>query len=134
MRFMTLICVLFLLVSAVGCSGKAKVTGKVTFSDGTPLTSGEVRFESSGYLAAGKIQSDGSYRMGSIRDTDGVPKGSYRVSVYALDYSHIPQEIDIADAPPAKSFVAEKFLSGETSGLICEVKGTTKFDITVEKP
>ncbi|MDR1492417.1 MAG: hypothetical protein LBT05_06835 [Planctomycetaceae bacterium] len=134
MRFTTLICVLLLPALTVGCSGKTKVTGKVAFSDGAPLTTGEVRFESDGFLAAGKIQSDGSYRLGSASETDGVPKGSYRVSIYALDYSHIPPGADLMKAPPAKSLVAEKFRSGETSGLTCEVNGATKFDITVEKP
>jgi hypothetical protein len=138
MRYVKLICVLFSLLFlsllSVGCSGKSKVTGKVTFSDGTPLTTGEVRFETTSFLASGKIQSDGSYRLGSVSESDGVPKGSYRVSIYALDFSHITPEMNIADAPPGKPLVAEKFRSGETSGLTCEVNGTTKFDITVEKP
>ncbi|MDR0390765.1 MAG: carboxypeptidase-like regulatory domain-containing protein [Planctomycetaceae bacterium] len=135
MRFtMMLISVLFLLVLAVGCSGNMKVSGKVTFSDGTPLTSGEVRFESSGFLASGKIQSDGNYTIGTIYESDGIPNGSYRVSIYALEYPDIPPDTDPADAPSPKSLVAEKFCSAETSGLTCEVNGTTKFDITVEKP
>ncbi|MDR2437753.1 MAG: hypothetical protein LBE12_00075, partial [Planctomycetaceae bacterium] len=79
------------------------------------------------------IQSDGSYRVGTLSDTDGIPKGTYKVSIYALDYSNITPEMGL-DAPPPLSFVAERFCSAETSGLTCDVKGKTKFDITVEKP
>jgi hypothetical protein len=134
MRYVALICVLPLLLSAIGCSGKMSVSGKVTFTDGTPLTTGEVRFESSGFLAAGKIQSDGSYQVGTTSETDGIPKGTYKVSIYALDYSHIKPEMNPMEAPPAESLVAEKFRSGETSGLTCVVNGSTKFDIKVDKP
>ncbi|MDR2705606.1 MAG: hypothetical protein LBC02_07485 [Planctomycetaceae bacterium] len=134
MRYVTLICVLQLLLVVIGCSNKVSVSGKVTFTDGTPLTTGEVRFESSGFLAAGKIQSDGNYQLGTISESDGILKGSYKVSIYALDYSHITPEMNPMEVPPAKSLVAEKFCSGETSGLTCVVSGNTKFDIKVEKP
>jgi hypothetical protein len=134
MRYVALICVLQLLLTTVGCSDKMSVFGKVTFTDGTPLTTGEVRFESSGFLAAGKIQPDGSYQVGTTSDTDGIPKGTYKVSIYALDYSHIKPKMNPMEAPPAKSLVAEKFRSGETSGLTCVVNGATRFDIEVEKP
>jgi hypothetical protein len=134
LHYVAFICVSYLLLLAVGCSGKLQVTGKVTFPDGTPLTSGEVRFESTGFVAAGKIKSDGSYRVGTTSDTDGIPKGEYKVSIYALDNSHITPDINPLDAPPAKSLVAEKFRSAETSGLTCNVTSSTKFNITVEKP
>ena len=134
MRFSIGVVLLGLLVFVIGCSSKPKITGKVTFDDGTPLTTGEVRFESPGFTASGKIQSDGTYTMGSIADKDGVPKGSYKVSVYALNYSGITPGMDPAKAPPAKPLVAKEFLSGDTSGLVCEVKGKTTFDIKVQPP
>jgi hypothetical protein len=134
MRCVAFICVSYLLLLAVGCSGNIQVTGNVTFPDGSPLTTGEVRFEAPGFVAAGKIKSDGSYRVGTTSDTDGIPKGEYKVSIYALDYSHITPEMNSLDVPPAKSLVAEKFCSAETSGLTCNVTSKTKFNITVEKP
>jgi hypothetical protein len=125
--------VIVLLVLIVGCSGKIKVSGKVTFEDGTPLTAGEVRFESSDCLVSGKIQSDGSYQLGSASATDGIPKGSYNVSVFSIDESGIKSGVPPENAPPLKSLVAEKYCFGKTSGLVCDVNTSTTFDFTVEK-
>ncbi|MDR3199609.1 MAG: hypothetical protein LBU34_17205 [Planctomycetaceae bacterium] len=126
--------VVILLVLIIGCSGKTQVSGKVTFDDGSPLTTGEVRFESAGFLASGKIQSDGTYRLGSVTKSDGVPKGSYKVSIFAMDESGILPGMLPGDAPVPQSLVAQKYRSGETSGLVCEVNDSTTFDVTVEKP
>lgn len=72
--------VCFALCQIVGCGGSAgpKVTGKVTFSDGTPLTQGAVVFGSELYTAEGEIQSDGSYALQSGGKA-GCPAGSYKV-------------------------------------------------------
>jgi hypothetical protein len=133
MRYIIIIFATILLVLITGCSQKTQVSGKVTFEDGSPLTAGEVRFESSGFLASGKIQSDGTYRLGSTANADGIPKGSYKVSIFAMDESGIKPGMLPGDAPAPKLLVTEKYCSGETSGLICEVNGSTTFDITVEK-
>ncbi|MDR2170055.1 MAG: hypothetical protein LBP59_07935 [Planctomycetaceae bacterium] len=128
--------VLGLFIFAAGCSGGGNISGKVTFTDGQPLEIGEVRLESGSNLFSGKIQSGGYYQINSSNNNGiKIPNGSYKVSVYALDYSGIEVVIDPdKESPPPKSFVATKFQSGETSGIICEVKGNTTFDVTVEKP
>jgi hypothetical protein len=134
MRLTTIIIFVSILVVLItGCSGKTQVSGKVTFDDGSPLTVGEVRFESTGFLASGKIQSDGTYQLGSVGKSDGVPNGSYKVSIFAMEESGINPGMLPGDAPVPKSLVTEKYRSGETSGLVCEVNGSTTFDITVEK-
>ena len=128
-----------LFIFAVGCgSGNVSVTGKVMFPDGTPLDHGEVIFESSVLIARGAIQRDGTYRVQS-GELKGLPVGTYNVSVggfqdtvvesFAPDGS--PTGVRII---PAVIPVAKKFLSGGTSDLVCEVKGRTTFDITVEPP
>jgi flagellar hook assembly protein FlgD len=134
MRYIMLIFVFQFVIFASGCSGKVQVSGNITFPDGAPLTTGEIRFEADGFVAAGKIQPDGSYKLGSLKDNDGVPKGSYKVSIYALDYSNAKLENDPANTTHAIPLVAEKFLSTKTSGLVCNVNGKTKFNVTVEKP
>jgi hypothetical protein len=85
-------------------------------------------------LTSGKIQPDGSYQLGSAGAADGIPKGTYKVSVFALDESGIKPGVLPGEAPPMKSLVAERYRSGETSGLVCEVNGSTTFDIKVEHP
>ncbi len=134
MRFFAAVCVLALFAFISGCSSNSQVTGKVIFDDGTPLTTGEVRFESSGYLGSGQIQSDGTYTVGSKAEKDGIPKGSYQVSIYAFEYPAGKPGENPAKTPPPKSLVAKEFQSGKTSGLVCEVNGKTTFDITVKKP
>jgi hypothetical protein len=133
MRLTMISLVMILLVLITGCSGKVKVSGKVTFEDGTPLTTGEVRFESANALVSGNIQSDGSYQLGSAAAADGIPKGSYKISVLAMDTSGINLGPPTNDTLPPKQLVAEKYRSGKTSGLVCEVNSTTTFDFTVEK-
>ena len=67
-----------------GCGGNVSVTGKVFYEDDqTPLTSGIINFESDTFQARSGIRSDGSYRMGSAKEGDGVPPGKYRVVIMA---------------------------------------------------
>jgi hypothetical protein len=106
------------------------VTGTVKYTDGTPVTQGEVRFETDTFTASGKINPDGSYALGSVKATDGVPKGHYAVAVIAAEAGTMSDE----GIMPGKVLVAEKYMSARTSGLNCAVTGSTKFDITVEKP
>jgi hypothetical protein len=64
-----------------GCGSGFKVTGKVTFSDGQPLTVGKVIFTNGQISAYGKINSNGEYRLGLIKDGDGIPAGTYQVYI-----------------------------------------------------
>ena len=66
---------------ACGCGGKCQVSGKVTFSDGTPLTFGTVNFTSSDVLCKGQIEADGTYRMRTLKPGDGVPPGTYKIYI-----------------------------------------------------
>ena len=62
-----------------GCGKKAKVTGTVKFSDGTPLNVGTVNFTDGTNLFRGEIQPDGTFEMRTFKPGDGVLKGSYKV-------------------------------------------------------
>jgi len=65
-----------------GCgNGKIKVSGKVTVEGGGPVESGSVMFSSQTYAVSGDIQKDGTYRLGEIKDGDGIKPGTYRVTV-----------------------------------------------------
>ena len=71
-----------LMLTAVGCSDKVQMRGKVTFSDdNSPLTSGQVSFQSDTVLARGYLKPDGTYILGTDTEKDGLPKGTYRVSI-----------------------------------------------------
>lgn len=126
--------VFFALVLALGCSDKSGVKGKVTFSeDGSPLTKGTVYFEnqaSGGALSRGEIQSDGSYTMGTLKASDGVPAGKYKVYIAdAHDYETAPDGSAVSI-----QLIDSKRTSSATTDLTFEVPGGGKtFDIQVER-
>src|SRR5262249_150116 len=66
-----------------GCGGETvfPVSGKVTYKDGTPVTDGLVIFEpvSQKSSARGEIRADGSFQLGTYKDTDGALEGDYKV-------------------------------------------------------
>jgi hypothetical protein len=131
-----MIVALFLIVFAVGCGPNNKVTGKVTFPDGSPLTEGEVIFESPTLMAKGSIKKDGTYVM-ETGELKGVPQGTYQVSLGGFKFEEITFS-GVQGAPPTitplEIPVDRKFLSSTRSGLTCEVKGRTTYNITVEAP
>jgi hypothetical protein len=133
MKNLTILFFCFIFLLCTGCSENAGVSGKITFPDGTPLTVGTVAFtNSAGFFARGNIQPDGSYRMGRIKDGDGIPKGTY--AVYILDADLIEKPDSPAGTPKYIPQVNKKFLSEETSGLFCNVKSKTIFNFQVERP
>ena len=124
----------------VGCSNNVQVKGKVTLTDGTPVARGHVIFEQGAFAAQGEIQPDGSYKMGSLKATDGLPKGEYVVYIRGATQTGKPVEgkslggggkmvsmsINLLD-----SVVAKDYTSGSTSPLKCNVQGSMTFDIEV---
>ena len=135
---------LLIFATLVGC-GDPKVTGKVTFPDGSPLATGQVMFQSEGFIGSGNIQSNGTYSAGKFKDGDGLPPGKYQVFITgasSYDESELelkPAEVTIGQRPMFKTptptvLISVKYMSPKSSGLTVDVKGNTKFDITVEKP
>jgi hypothetical protein len=123
---------LLVLTLFVGCGKGNFVTGKVTLSDGTPLTSGEVMFSTSTFLAAGKIQPDGTYVIHANNMKEGIPKGIYTVTVKAFEKIDAAPGTPLEEIKPAKPLVDAKYTSPTTSDLTCEVNGSMTFNISVE--
>jgi len=145
-KFFCTVTILFIL-GGIGCSDKVRVTGKVTFPDGSPLTVGKVMFETDSFAASGDLQSDGSYTLGTLKANDGIPPGTYRVSVSGATVSGGTRDISTSVASasggvtvasvPMTMYVpaiATKYSRGETSDIICDVKKSMTFDFKVEPP
>lgn len=138
LRFSCFVLCCFALCFAVGCGSGSTVTGKVTFSDGTPLTVGKVMFTNGTTTAFGQIDAKGEYRMGTKKAKDGVPPGTYQVYITEAlvpgDASLARKDDEGEMVTPLVLAIAPKFTTASQSGLTCEVKGSMKHDITVEKP
>jgi hypothetical protein len=86
------------------------VKGKVTYK-GQPLTQGIIRFEPDGYgrMATGKIQSDGSFVLSTLKEGDGVVAGAHKVFITDVDKTL------------AKDRVFKKYMVASDTGMVAEV-------------
>jgi hypothetical protein len=119
-----------------GCGGKTiyPIKGRVHFADGAPLVNGRVVLDTGQDMTGswGSIRPDGTFVMGTFTDRDGVPAGSWRVSIQSAMSMRPP---DHDDAPfTAEPLIHERFGDPETSDLVFEVPQQLEWDITVDKP
>jgi hypothetical protein len=126
----------FLIMS--GCSGRVKVSGTVTFNDGTPLDFGQVCFTKDDLTFFGRINQKGYYTPGEYKDGDGIPPGTYQVWLARTVLSEpiLDKNGEESERVNRIERVSRKFTAPETSPLTYEVKrsGSRKFDIIVERP
>ncbi|MDR1268026.1 MAG: carboxypeptidase-like regulatory domain-containing protein [Planctomycetaceae bacterium] len=115
---------LFVLLLFSGCGNRfIQFGGKVTDSDGQPYTKGSVIFTNEKVSARGKLQSDGTYKLESLKKGDGLAPGKYQVSLSG--HHETIGSIAVSD-------IDDKYESASTSGLSCEVTKGGRFDFTVE--
>ncbi|MDR1382990.1 MAG: hypothetical protein LBJ67_03960 [Planctomycetaceae bacterium] len=118
------------------CSDKVKISGRVTFPDGKPVSIGEVNFATREKSYLGRLNQEGYYAPGELKDGDGIPAGIYQVwlsKTSELKYK-LNKNGEYTDEYIIIEKVAPKYHSNN-SGLIFEVKrgGTKTFDFTVER-
>ena len=119
--------VVFAIIVVAGCGGSFIPTGgKVTYEDGTPVPAGGIVFETGNFMADGRIQPDGTYTLSSLKPGDGLPAGTYKVTISGTAYDENDRRIE---------HVHPKFSNPETSELTAEVtRGQNQFNFTVTKP
>ena len=136
---------IFLGMAVVGCGQNHSLKGKVTYKDGTPITTGLVNFESGISLSRGRIQPDGSYTVGTLKDTDGIPKGTYKVYITGAEVPNETQgntrvTLDSMGNPIQqmvgyRQLVDRKYMTAGTSPITCEIPAEKNhFEIIVEPP
>lgn len=119
-----------LLVVVAGCGDKEKLGGKVIYPDGKPLTKGTIYFSNPTFLARATIRSDGTYDVGSLGATDGLPPGEYKVFIVGA----VESRTGPADKESLVPLVATEYTSKESTPLTVNVPGERVFNIVVEKP
>jgi hypothetical protein len=121
-----------MLVAIVGCSNKSPVTGKVVFSDGTPVPLVTVIFESEDGLtsAVGKTDTEGSYELSFETANDGVPPGRYRVAITPPEGITLSEE-DKQLSPGPGWGIKAKYRMPTTSELAFDVQEGSN-EITIE--
>jgi hypothetical protein len=100
------------------------VKGQVLLPDGKPLGVGSVEFigtKGAMMSVQGKLNSDGSFTLGSPDTRVGAPAGEYRVRIVAdpAQYAHSTKG-DVLDR--SKLGFSSKYLDENTSGLTAVVK------------
>ena len=133
------ICFLFATLVGCGLGGTASypVSGKVVFTDGSPLTTGgRVIFESADeggttHHAMGIIAADGSFEI-KMPNADGVLPGKYRCKLRGTADT---SRSSVENRMPAIARIHPRFEQYSTSGLEFEVKPEKNFfEIQVEPP
>ena len=120
------------LVFLAGCGGNPSLKGTVTFSDdGSPVPVGVINFETDSSFSRGTLKSDGTYLVGTLSENDGIPPGTYRVSIVGAvrDTGRVEY-----NEPVMEPLIDEKYSSGTTSGLTLTVPAPQGvYDIQVER-
>jgi len=120
--------IVLLLCAVAGCGkGHVPLKGKVVFSDdGSPLTLGSVILTRQNFQSRGDLNSKGEFVMESLSARDGLPPGTYQVSIAgAIEYGAFGG---------MRSVVDPKWTDPETSGKTIEVDRKTKvLELTVDR-
>jgi hypothetical protein len=127
-----------LILGQAGCGSKTPTYpagGKVTFADGSPLTSGFVIFRSlddpQHPSARGSLQASGEFELSTFADGDGAVLGKHQVLISTPPAGGRP-----GVGPPPGPQVDARFSGYETSGLEFTVgknASENRFDIVVKK-
>jgi len=135
-------------VFLVGCGGRAQVSGKITFEDGSPLTVGDVAAESTdGVRVIGTLAEDGTYTLFEGKPGDGIPSGRQYKIFIANAVQIIPSKQMIKDEREGGGMMpgpdtvipliqADYSIPSTTPVTLDIPRGSPKIthDITVKKP
>jgi hypothetical protein len=135
MKHVFIIFTLLLLLGAAGCKQGARVHGKVTFEDGSPVQRGTVMFTGTSTAFQGAIR-NGTYAVGITRDSQKIPFGTYKVwlantqrieTLYDKNGNETTKQVTFAAVMP-------EFASNKNTPLEANLtsNGSLVYDITVK--
>lgn len=106
------------------------VRGRVVFTDGSPVKTGTIVFESTEYRkdSTGRINEDGSFVLGTYESEDGAPAGDHRVAVMQM----VIIDPTVKHEKDHGSPLDPRFARYETSGLTATVKPDDSNILTIQ--
>lgn len=131
MYYRTILFLLIVCVAFCGCGPNQHLSGKITFPDGEPLSAGTVIFSKPGFVSRAAVKPDGSFNVGSLKEGDGIPAGTYKAYII---FAFAPVDPNDPSNEAMISLVEEKFTSEKTSPLEITIPGDKTFNIVVERP
>ena len=138
-RFLLVLLVSLAILSSNGChkSKFCKVSGRVTYADGTPLEIGQICFTDGYYLGRSDIGKNGEYHIHVFRKNDGIPRGTYQVYITAalqIDADETSLKLDVPGLAKLTMLVDPQYTMAESSGWVVDVQKNSKFDFVVYRP
>ena len=130
-----------LAITALGWSGcsssgpeRVEVTGRVVFTDGTPLPLGiiEMQHVDLPWTARGEVKGDGEFEVSTLSPGDGAVPGRYRVAITQLI---IAEDLG-SESHDHGHRLDPKYFRPETSELevVIESGKSNRLTLTVESP
>lgn len=123
----------FALCFLIGCGNEhVAVKGRAVFSeDGSPLPMGTVYLSTPTFQATGPIDKNGYFTIGSDKPGNGLPPGTYQVSVVGV-YGAV--EGSSAHHFPNYPLIDMKWSNPDTSGLSLDVsKSVSNWELKVDR-
>jgi hypothetical protein len=124
--------------SLTGCGDMVRVTGKVTYPNGQPLTIGQVIFTDDFYMGKSDLDKNGEYSIHSVRPNDGIKRGVYRAYITSAIRFEPTEEITDAvlnyrcDDPDL--LIDMQHTNPDTSGWVFDLQKNSKIDFVVYPP
>jgi hypothetical protein len=125
-------------LTMIGC-GKTTITGKITFTDGTPLNCGVIRLTNETGFASANINTNGTFKVVSPIDGGGIPHGVYNVSIEGAALpgtliSGSDKKSEYGEYTSPTPLIAKKYESPQSSGFVIDTKKGKVHNFIVEKP
>jgi len=123
---LALMCFLF-----VGCGESQhathKVEGRIEFKEGGAPKFGSIEFfhPEKKINARGKIQSDGTFTVGTYKDGDGAIEGDHQITVNQIVTSHLAANAKVEIQHDHGKTASPKYRDYRTSDLKCVIKKGT---------
>ena len=121
-----------------GCSKNVRVTGRVTFPDGTPLTCGSIYFTDDFVLGRSDIDQNGEYSLHTFRKNDGIPKGVYNVYITGafnlVGGTENKTEFGDLSFKDLEMLIDMQHTNPDTSGWVFDIQKKSVINLTVYPP